>query len=154
MTSKWLCVRLLSGDVVYEGGAPRSLTQLRDEVAGTLFLECDELSFCSGDAVLICIEEAGEQITVVRDKVMGSLNKLSRYSFIPNLPEHLWSARGHRRLLLPAELGVDQDVILAAETPPRVSRKSPRYRRESVFQVSTLVFSAPVPEAFSTQTAR
>ena len=39
MASKRLCMRLLSSEVVYEGCAPRSLTQLREEVAATIGCE-------------------------------------------------------------------------------------------------------------------
>ena len=127
MASKRLCVRLLSGDVVYEGLRPHSLEELQDEVAATMGCECDELSFCCGDAVLSCIEDADEQITVVRDKVMGLLDEFLKYSFVSNLPEHLWPAREHRRLMLAAvtrngyalqhaspELRADRAVVMAA----------------------------------------
>ena len=100
-SSQRLCVRLLSGATVYEGLRPHSLAELRDEVAATLGCKCDELSFCSGYAVLSCLEDADEQITVVRDEVMGLLGEFLK-SAHGNLPEHLWPAREHRRLLLAA----------------------------------------------------
>ena len=127
MASKRLCVRLLSGATVYEGLRPHSLAELRDEVAATLGCKCDELSFCSGDAVLSCIEDADEQIAVVRDEVMGLLDEFSKYSLISKLPEDLGPACKHRRLMLAAvarngfalqhasaELQADRDVVLAA----------------------------------------
>ena len=127
MASKRLCVRLLSGATVYEGLRPHSLAELRDEVAATLGCKCDELSFCSGDAVLSCIEDADEQIAVVRDEVMGLLDEFSKYSLISKLPEDLGPACKHRRLMLAAvarngfalqhasaELRADRDVVLAA----------------------------------------
>ena len=51
--TKRLCVRLLSGDVVYEGCASqtdnlRDLAQLRCEVATTVGCSEEELVFCSG----------------------------------------------------------------------------------------------------------
>jgi hypothetical protein len=67
-SSQRLCVRLLSGATVYDGPRPHSLVELRDEVAVTMGCECDELSFCSKDAVLSCLEDADEQITVVRTR--------------------------------------------------------------------------------------
>ena len=129
MASTRICVRLLSGDVVYEGLRPHGLAELQDEVAATLGCECDELSFCSGDAVLSCLEDADEQITVVRDEVMGLLDEFVKCSLFSKLPEHLWPAREHRRLMLAAvahngdalqhasaELRADRDIILAAVT--------------------------------------
>ena len=104
MASKRLCVRLLSGAPVYEGLRPHSLAELRDEVAATMGCERkDELVFCSGDAtVLGCIEDADEQITAVRDEVMGLLGEFLRHVDNRELPERLWPAREHRRLLLAA----------------------------------------------------
>ena len=126
-SSQRLCVRLLSGAAVYEGPRPHSLVELRDEVAATLGCKCDELSFCSGDAVLSCLEDADEQITVVRDEAMGLLDEFSKYSLFSKLPEHLWPAREHRRLMLAAvarngyalqhaspELRADRAVVQAA----------------------------------------
>jgi len=127
MASRRLCVRLLSGATVYEGLRLHSLAKLRDEVAASMGCECDELSFCSGDAtVLGCIEDADEQITVVRDKVMGLLGEFLKHVH-GELPEHLRPAREHRRLLLAAlardframqhaspELLADHDFVLAA----------------------------------------
>ena len=128
MASKRLCVRLLSGATVYEGPRPRSLAELRDEVAAALGCgERNELSFCSGDAVLACIEDADEQITIVRENVMGLLGEFMKYMRREVLPEHLWPAREHRRLLLSAlahdsfalqhaapELLDDPEFVLAA----------------------------------------
>ena len=129
MASTRLCVRLLSGATVYKGLRHHSLAELRDEVAATLGCQCDELSFCSGDTVLSCIEDADEQITVVRDEVMGLLDEFVKCSLFSKLPEHLWPAREHRRLMLAAvahngdalqhasaELRADRDIILAAVT--------------------------------------
>jgi Domain of unknown function (DUF4116) len=130
MASKRLCVRLLSGDVVYEGCAPRSLTQLREEVAATMGCEWkDELVFCSGDAVLDCIEDVGDEITAVRDQVMGLLGEFLQHAYKKELPERLWPAREHRRLILAAvaingyalqhaspQLRADRDVVVAAVT--------------------------------------
>ena len=128
MASARLCVRLLSGATVYEGPRPHSLAELRDEVAATIGCERkDELFFCSGDAVLDCIEDAGEEITAVRDQVMGLLKGFLWYGYKNELPKHLWPAREHRRLILAAvainglllqhasaELRADRDVVLAA----------------------------------------
>jgi hypothetical protein len=129
MTSKRLRVRLLSGDVVYDGCAPRSLTQLREEVAAaTMGCEWkDELVFCSGDTVLDCIEDVGDEITAVRDPVMGLLGEFLRHAYKSELPERLWPVREHRRLILAAvainghalqhaspELRADRAVVLAA----------------------------------------
>ena len=128
MASRRLCVRLLSGAMVYEGPRPHSLAELRDEVAATMGCECDELSFCSGDAtVLGCIEDADEQITAVRDQVMGLLREFLRHVDDGELPERLWPVRDHRRLLLAAverngdalqhassELQADRAVVLTA----------------------------------------
>jgi hypothetical protein len=141
MASKRLCVRLLSGDVVYEGCSPSSLAQLREEVAAAMGCEWkDELVFCSGDAVLDCIEDAGEEITVVRDQVMGLLGEFLWYGYKNELPERLWPAREHRRLILAAvainglllqhasaELRADRDVVLAA-----VACRGPALRYASV----------------------
>jgi len=126
MASTSLCVRLLSGATVYEGPRPHSLAELRDEVTATLGCQCDELSFCSGDAVLNCIEDADEQITVVRDEVMGLLGEFLKH-MSGELPERLRPTREHRRLLLTAlardsramqhaspELLADHDFVLAA----------------------------------------
>ena len=127
MASRRLCVRLLSGATVYEGPCPHSLAELRDQVAATLGCKCDELSFCSGDAaVLSCIEDANEQITVVRDRVMGLLGEFLKHVH-EELPEYLRLAREHRPLLLAAlardcrtmqhaspELLADHDFVLAA----------------------------------------
>ena len=120
-------MRLLSGAAVYEGPRPHSLMELRDEVAATMCCKCDELSFCSGDAVLSSIDDADEQITVVRDEVMGLLDEFSKYSLFSKLPEDLGPACKHRRLMLAAvarngyalvhaspELQADRDVVLAA----------------------------------------
>ena len=120
-------MRLLSGAAVYEGLRPHSLSELRDEVAATLGCECDELSFCSGDAALLsCIEDANERITVVRDQVMGLLGEFLKHVHF-ELPEYLRPAREHRPLLLAAlardcramqhaspELLADHDFVLAA----------------------------------------
>ena len=130
MASTNLCVRLLSGATVYEGLRPNSLAELRDEVAATMGCECDELFFCSKDAVLQSIEDADEQITAFRDKVMGLLPELLKYTDyggLADFPEHLWHAREHRRLLLAAvaingyalrhaspELRADRILVLAA----------------------------------------
>ena len=89
--------------------------------------ECDELSFCSGDAALLsCIEDANERITVVRDQVMGLLGEFLKHVH-EELPEYLRPAREHRPLLLAAlardcralqhaspELRADRDLVLAA----------------------------------------
>ena len=120
-------MRRLSGAAVYEGPRPHSLMELRDEVAATMCCKCDELSFCSGDAVLSSIDDADEQITVVRDEVMGLLDEFSKYSLFSKLPEDLGPACKHRRLMLAAvarngyalvhaspELQADRDVVLAA----------------------------------------
>ena len=133
-SSRRLCVRLLSGVVVYDGPRPVSLAKLRDEVATTLDLKNkDELIFCSGDAVVNTILDAGEQITVMRDQVMGLLeeflqhvNRSLRYVY-DELPEHLWPAREHRGLITTAvkrsslalqyasaDLRNDRDVVMAA----------------------------------------
>ena len=126
-------MRLLSGATVYEGPHPHSLAELRDKVAATMGCERkDELVFCSGDAVLDCIEDAGDEITAVRSQVMGLLPELLKYASYGEygeLPEHLWHAREHRGLLLAAvavsgyalrhaspELRADRDVVLAAVT--------------------------------------
>ena len=130
MASRRLCVRLLSGDVVYEGCAPGSLALLREDVAAAIGCEWkDELVFCSGDAVLDCIEDAGEEITAVRDQVVGLLKEFLWHANKDELPERLWPAREHRRLILAAvaingrvlqhasvELRADRDVVLAAVT--------------------------------------
>ena len=122
-----LCVRLLSGTMVYNGSRPHSLVELRDKVAATIGCECDELSFCSGDAALLsCIEDANERITVVRDQVMGLLGEFLKHVHF-ELPEYLRPAREHRPLLLAAlardsralqhaspELRADRDFVLAA----------------------------------------
>ena len=47
----------------------------------------DELVFCSGGAVLDCIEVAGEEITAVRDQVMGLLGEFLRHAYKNELPE-------------------------------------------------------------------
>jgi len=132
MSLKRICVRLLSGDVVYEGCAPHSLWALREEVAATMGIRCDqrnELVLCSRDAVLNCIEDAVEEITVVRDPVMNLLEEFLRHGCGNELPERIWPAREHRRLILAAvaidgrclrhasvELRADRDVVLAAVT--------------------------------------
>ena len=136
ISSNRICVRLLSGLVVYDGLRPDNLAKLRDEVATTLDLKNkDELIFCSGDAVVRTIGDAGEQIIVMRDQVMGLLeeflqhvNRSLRYGYVyDELPDHLWSAREHRGLIMTAvkrhgyalqhaseDLRADRDVVLAA----------------------------------------
>ena len=127
MASARLCVRLLSGGTVYEGPRPRSLAELRDEVAASIGCKSkDEVVFCSGDVVLDCIEDAGEAITAVHDPVFGLLKRFLWYDK-QELPKCLWPAREHRRLILSAvaingrllqhasaELRADRDVVLAA----------------------------------------
>ena len=105
MASRRLCVRLLSGATVYEGPCPHSLEELRDKVAAAMGCERkDELVFCSGDAVLDCIEDAGEEITAVRDQVVGFLKEFMWHAYKDELPVRLWPAREHRRLILAAEV--------------------------------------------------
>jgi len=156
MASRRLCVQLLSGATVYEGPCPHSLAELRDQVAATLGCKCDELSFCSGDAaVLSCIEDADEQITVVRDEVMGLLGEFLKHvsgehrrlfkHVRGELPEHLRPAREHRRLLLAAlerdshamqhaspELLADRDFVLAAVaiSARALQHASPEFRAD------------------------
>ena len=132
MASRRLCVRLLSGDVVYEGCVSqppnnlRDLAQLRCEVAAAVGCSGEELVFCSGGSVLDRIEDAEEQITAVRDEVMGLLREFLGHVH-GELPEHLWQARGHRGLLLAAvanngyalqhasaELRADEALVLVA----------------------------------------
>jgi hypothetical protein len=77
-----LRVRALFGGVVYEGARPGSLEELRRRVAADLGLDegaALELAFCGGDAVLQRIEEAGEEVAVVRDEVMGLLGEFVRH---------------------------------------------------------------------------
>ena len=128
-----LRVTLLSGDAVFEGPRPRSLQDLQKIVGVAMGLDCPtELVFCCGDTVLDRIEDAGEQVTAVRDGVMGLLGEFLRHAQAHDgrdLPEHLWPAREHRRLVLAAvtingltleyaseELRADRDVVLAAVT--------------------------------------
>lgn len=120
-------MRLLSGVVVYEGPRPHSLAELRREVAASMGLECkDELVFCSGSVILLNIEDAGEEITAVRDRVMGFLDEFLLHVY-GRVPEHLWPARAHRGFMLAAvernglalrhasaEVQADRDVVLAA----------------------------------------
>ena len=141
-----LCVRLLSGATVYEGPRPHSLAELRDEVAATMGCKCDELSFCSGDAVLSSIEDVDEQITVVRDEVMGLLGEFLKRAR-GKLPEHLRPAREHRRLLLTAlerdsraiqhaspELLADRDFVLTAVA---ISARAPLANECAVLQYAS-----------------
>ena len=121
-------MRLLSGATVYEGPCPHSLEELRDKVAAAMGCERkDELVFCSGDAVLDCIEDAGEEITAVRDQVVGLLKEFMWHAYKDELPERLWPVREHRRLILAAvaingyalqhaapQLRADREVVLAA----------------------------------------
>ena len=103
MASRRLCVRLLSGATVYEGPCPHSLAELRDKVVAAMGCQRkDELVFCSGDAVLDCIEDAGEEITAVRDQVVGLLKEFMWHAYKDELPVRLWPAREHRRLILAA----------------------------------------------------
>ena len=139
MASRRLCVRLLSGATVYEGPCPHSLAELRDKVAAAMGCERkDELVFCSGDAVLDCIEDAGEEITAVRDQVVGFLKEFMWHAYKDELPVRLWPAREHRRLILVAveingcvpqhasvELRADRDVVLAAVTAMRGEKLPP-----------------------------
>ena len=128
-----LRVTLLSGDAVFEGPRPRSLKDLQKTVGVAMGLDYPtELVFCCGDTVLDRIEDAGEQVTAVRDGVMGLLGEFLRHAQAHDgrdLPEHLWPAREHRRLVLAAvridgltleyaseELRADRDVVLAAVT--------------------------------------
>ena len=139
MASRRLCVRLLSGATVYEGPRPHSLAELRDKVAATMGCERkDELVFCSGDEVLDCIEDVGDEITAVRDQVVGLLKEFLWHAYNDELPERLWPAREHRRLILAAvaingyalqhasvELRADRDVVLAAVTAMRGEKLPP-----------------------------
>jgi lambda repressor-like predicted transcriptional regulator len=128
-----LRVRALSGAVVYEGPRPGSLEELRHLAAVGLGLDDEgaaaELAFCGGDAVLGRIEEAGEEVTVVRDEDMGLLGEFVRHVAKDrgHLPESLWPVREHKRLVLAAieqhgwalthasqRLQADRDVVLAA----------------------------------------
>jgi len=121
MASTHLCVRLLSGVIVYEGLRPHSLTQLRDAVAATMGCKGEELVFLCGDEVLDCIEAADEEITAVRDQVMGLLGEFLRHAPKKELPERLWPARGHRRLVL-AAVAINPDVLQHASAELRADR--------------------------------
>ena len=132
MASKQMvCVRLLSGAIVYEGLRPQSLSELQNKVAATLGIHCaDELVFCKGETVLDYINDTSdtdEQIIVVRDQVMGLLEEFMLHVLHSKLPAHLWPAENHRRLMLAAvkrdgrallhasiDLRADRDVVLAA----------------------------------------
>jgi len=79
-SSERLCMRLLSGDLVYGGLRPCSLAKLRDDVAAVMGCSARERIFCSGDAVLDSIQDADKCIAVVRDKVMGCLPEFLKYA--------------------------------------------------------------------------
>lgn len=127
-SSHRLRVCLLSGSTVYDGPRPHSLAELRRKVASFIGLRNkNELLFCSGDIILRNIKDAGEHVTVVRDQVMGLLEKFLRNVYSVVLPEHLRPAREHRGLMLAAvernglalrhasaELRSDRDVVLTA----------------------------------------
>ena len=82
MASNRICVRMLSGTMVYEGPRPQSLAELRDEVAATMGCPRDELAFCDGAAeVPSYIEDLDEYVTVVRDEVMGLLAEPPRFAY-------------------------------------------------------------------------
>ena len=120
-----LCVRLLSGSIVYEGLCPDSLLELRNEVAAIMGLDCkNELVFCSGDAIVADIKDADEQITVVRDRVMGLLSEfLTIIDRRGELPEHLEPAREHKQLLLAAvKRNGDGGALLYASPTLRADR--------------------------------
>lgn len=152
-SSQRICVRLASGSVVYEGPRPNSLAELRSEVAASMGLECEnEIVFCGGSTILK-IEDAGEEITAVRDQVMGLLDEFMQYDW-KRLPEHLWPAREHRGLILKAVakcgymlmhasagLRNDREVVLAAAMSNGLALlyASPRLRadREVVLAVVT-----------------
>jgi hypothetical protein len=143
ISSQRICVRLVSGSIVYDGPRHNSLEELRREVATTMGLENkNEIVFCSGDAVLRTIEEAEEQITAVRDQVMRLLDEFVLHLH-GELPKHLWPARTHRGLMLAAvendgwalqhasdDLQDDRDIVLAAVTNfgHSLSWASPRLR--------------------------
>jgi hypothetical protein len=128
-----LCVRLVSGRVVYDGPRPDSLPELLRAVAAELGGDTtvDDLTLCDGDAVLARIEDAGEELTVVRGDFKHLLDEFLRFCKVSRagtpLPPQLRAVREHKRLLLAAlewdflavrhaapELLADRDFMLAA----------------------------------------
>jgi len=156
MASKRICVRLLSGTIVYEGPRPQSLAELRDEVAATMGCMRDELAFCDGAAeVPSYIEDLDEYVTVVRDEVMGLLDEFLKHMHKRRgkLPEHLLPVREHRRLLLAAlsrdgrtiehaspELLADRAFVLAAVaiSARALQYASPEFRADRDIVLSAL----------------
>jgi len=117
----------LSGTIVYDAPRPRGLAELSLVVAANMDANSAELVFCRGEAILECIEDAGEEITVVRDRVMALCAEFIMHASADQLPEHLRPAQEHKRLLLVAvrcwgralkhassALRADRDIVLAA----------------------------------------
>ncbi|NBT35925.1 MAG: DUF4116 domain-containing protein [Betaproteobacteria bacterium] len=131
-------VRLLSGEVVWQGKRPTTLAALRAAVARACDASEAELAFLPGQAPGDPLDEAAwaevdvEELLAVRDAVLGLLpaflSILDEYveaGFI--LPEELQPLLSHRHCMLTAvqqrgealqfasdELRADREVVLAA----------------------------------------
>lgn len=139
-----LCVRQLSGNIVYEGapslsgstvygGAPsRDMSGVLSIIANVMNSPEKELVFCMGktlsaDLSSFCETNDIVEIVVIRDTIMGLVEEFSQYLFLDTLPPHMQSVTGHKLFALSVvknhglalrffseEIRSDKEVVLAA----------------------------------------